>query len=160
MIRILLIVQVLLRQIVDHLFVLIAHNFHSRMLHTSNSLEQELHINFSFYEELCFGYQMDYSTRHCMSITDRTRLTGQLNYYIVSELVIMNFILLKKIHTKIITRIEELQSLILLSLVYIFGIGTTALIGKMFRTTFVPTVSTAKGSWIHKKTPETNVKMY
>jgi DNA-binding MurR/RpiR family transcriptional regulator len=72
----------------------------------------------------------------------------------------MNLILLRKIHTKIINRIEELQSLILLSLVYIFGIGATALVAKMFKRKFIPIVDIARGSWIPKKTPKTNIKMY
>ncbi len=87
-------------------------------------------------------------------------MTHQLNYYIVSELVIMNLVALRNTHTRIVNKIEELQSLILLSLVYILGIGVTSLVGKMFKITFVPTIKTVQGSWTHKKTPETNTKMY
>lgn len=73
----------------------------------------------------------------------------------------MNFVVFKNIHTKIVTKIEQLQSVLLLSLVYIFGIGTTSLVAKMFRKKFISTtIDAVRGSWIPKKTPESNIKMY
>ncbi len=72
----------------------------------------------------------------------------------------INIVFLRNIHTKIVTKIEQLQSAFLLSLVYILGIGTTSLVAKMFRKKFIPTIDTARGSWTPKKTTETNIKMY
>lgn len=67
---------------------------------------------------------------------------------------------IKKFHALLRSKIEQIQSLLLLSIVYIIGIGITALVGKVVQKKYVSSAIGSRGNWISKKDAKTNRKMY
>lgn len=57
-------------------------------------------------------------------------------------------------------KLKQYQTVILLSLVYIIGIGLTAVVAKLFKTSFLQSKTQKNSSWLQKKPTFLDEKMY